>query len=560
MDVTERIEVTFNEARRGIFRYIPVQYDAGHGFNRGIFLKGIGVFDESGARQTTQVKKDAMNVFIRIGDADIYLPPGTRKTYVITYTVYGMLNWFDKDAVWDPWVELYWNITGDQWDAPMRRVSFEVEFPSVKDAKTVRTRLFYGPFGSTQQQNVAGKANDSYGQETEYTVSQSENRVSGERLTESPPMRGTTLVLSLPAETIPKPTLLQNLWLILMANLGLLNPIIVLLVLFWLWMMYGRDPAGGPMVVQFEAPDGLGAAECGAMTDERVDQRDIAAAIISIAQKGFLRIQVVATGFIFSSTSVTMEVISDGDPAHLTTFEAELYWRLKKCGPLITEYDLKTEIAPYIAEVRNTLYDDLVTRGLYHSNPNAVRQIWISIGILLAIGLAFVLNVAGYSFSPIPAIVGGVISAIIVVLFGAQMPRRTVLGSRVRQRVIGFEEFIRRAQKNELDWMSKRHPDQALFEEYLPYAIAFGLGKEWASVFRNVDIVPPGWYSSPYPDRFSTFYFIDSLNSAMMSVTRAASTPPARSSSSGGSGGSSGFSSGGGFSGGGFGGGGGGSW
>jgi uncharacterized membrane protein len=89
-----------------------------------------------------------------------------------------------------------------------------------------------------------------------------------------------------------------------------------------------------------------------------------------------------------------------------------------------------------------------------------------------------------------------------------------------------------------------------LFEDLLPYAMLFGLEKEWAEQFNNLYTQPPGWYSG----NMSTFNAIYLAN-AMSGFNSASSNVFTAPSSSG----SSGFG-GGGFSGGGGGGGGGGGW
>lgn len=554
MDVQESIHVLFNEPRHGIFRFIPVNYDTGRQFGRRIVMKGISVTDESGSVLATLVNQDGPNVSIRIGDKDVLLAPGTRRTYIIRYSTYGMLNWFDEGAKWTPTVELYWNLTGNEWDTTIKRTSFEVQFPKVDDVKNVHSRIFTGAYGSRTQQTTLGVAKDVYGEQSEFTVTQAKNGIRAERLTPLSPYNGATLVLSIPANVIPQPGLATTIWMIVTANMGLLNPVIVFVGLSLLWFWFGRDPKGGPVVVQFDRPLDLGPAECGAMLDERVDQRDVAAAIVSLAQKGFLKIEAkVSEGVIFRSHTTILHVLSNADKSNLTLFEAELFTRLSKCGDTVTESELSSSVAPHIGELKDVIYDDVARRGYYLANPNKTRQVWIGLGLLVVVLLAYLLHKSSLSFSPVPAVLGAIVSAVVVIVFGLQMPKRTQGGSRVRQQVVGFEEFIRRAHKNELDWMSKRQPDQALYEEYLPYAMAFGLGAVWARAFESIVLTQPNWYAGP----FNSHTFADDLNSSTNRAATAASIPPR---SSGGSGGSSGFSSGGGFSGGGFGGGGGGSW
>ena len=126
-------------------------------------------------------------------------------------------------------------------------------------------------------------------------------------------------------------------------------------------------------------------------------------------------------------------------------------------------------------------------------------------------------------------------------LFAWQMPRRTRIGARVLRELLGFREFMKRAEAPRLRFLLKEDPQY--FEKTLPYAVLFGLVEEWSEQFEHLAPMPT-WYEGTHITYLGRD--IRSLSSTGMS-----SSPP---SSSGGS------SGGGGFSGGGGGGGGGGSW
>lgn len=126
-------------------------------------------------------------------------------------------------------------------------------------------------------------------------------------------------------------------------------------------------------------------------------------------------------------------------------------------------------------------------------------------------------------------------------LFAWQMPRRTQIGARVLRELLGFREFMQRAEAPRLRFLLKEDPQY--FEKTLPYAVLFGLVEKWAASFEHLAPMPI-WYEGTHITYLGRD--IGSLSSTGMS-----SSPP---SSSGGS------SGGGGFSGGGGGGGGGGSW
>ncbi|MFY9234013.1 MAG: DUF2207 domain-containing protein [Fimbriimonadaceae bacterium] len=553
MSVRETLDVTFNDSRRGIFRMLPIDLDSGRGTSRSIMVDNISVVDPSGQQYTTQISREGIYLKIRIGDAKIFLPPGTRKTYVISYTTFGMLNWFGDDSTWEPYVELYWNVIGPEWDTSIGRTTFTIKTPRV-DPTRIRAQGFIGGYGS-REKAVLGET----GQNSELSLSFRDNTLIGDLNRKLSAYEGLSIVLDLPEELVSRPTFLQAAVYFLKRNIGFLIPLFVLLGAIPIWFLMGRDPAGGPMVVQFEPPDGLTGPEVGTLIDERVDQRDLAAGLIGLAVRGYLEIFPQEEGLIFKRRTAQLQLTPKPAGPEMTVFEKSLYDKLSMASSggaeKITETDLRTYVAPGIGELRESLYQSLVDHGYYIANPNTVRIAWLVSGLAMVAILGYLCYLISPTREIVPSVVGGVFGAVLVFLFSRGMPKRTHKGAKARMLVIGFEEFIKRARGDELEWITKKQPDQALFESYLPHAVAFGLTKEWAEAFRNIELEMPTWYHGPM-GMWNPIWFASDLGSVTDSVASSAMTPPR---SSGASGGSSGFS-GGGFSGGGFGGGGGGSW
>lgn len=554
MDVTERLQVQFTEPRRGILRMIPYRYDTGKGVAQQIWIDNISVTDENGRGITTKVSKEGDSIRIRMGDADITLPAGTRKTYVLRYRVDGMLN-PQKLKDWDPTYELYWNAINDGSDVPTDVATITLRYPTIPIGRSTGLRVYYGNYGSKnyiESRDLNKEASGSEGMSLRFGPTES----TIERTTVLPPRAGITVVLALPDNLIAPPTFWQWFRRWVMPNLGFGLPLLVLPFMFIAWVRGGRDPKKGPMVVQFDPPDGLTGPELGTFLDERVDQRDIAAGIISLAVKGYVRILPTESGMLFKRTVATLQLTEKSDRAGLTHFENLLLSRLASAGNTITPTELRTHVAPYLADMQNSLYESLVTRGYYPHNPNSVKTAWV-VGGLIAVGIVGFL---GYTLTPakelLPWIVGGVLSAGIVVLFGSLMPRRTHKGVKTLQLAEGFQEFMRRARADDLQWLSEKHPDAALFEAYLPHAVALGVTEVWAKAFANIMHEMPEWYGVPRGTPYSYYYFGHDFTSMTNDLGNAAAVPPR---SSGASGGGSGFG-GGGFSGGGFGGGGSSSW
>jgi uncharacterized membrane protein len=141
----------------------------------------------------------------------------------------------------------------------------------------------------------------------------------------------------------------------------------------------------------------------------------------------------------------------------------------------------------------------------------------------------------------------GIAGAAIVCVFGWFMPARTILGARTFEKVLGFEDFLSRVESDRIERIEKT---PALFEKYLPYAMALRVEKKWVQAFAGIAMQAPTWYQGPYGAGFQLFLFVNDLS--LMSAQAGSAMASSPRSSSGGSG------FGGGSSGGGFGGGGGG--
>ena len=132
------------------------------------------------------------------------------------------------------------------------------------------------------------------------------------------------------------------------------------------------------------------------------------------------------------------------------------------------------------------------------------------------------------------------------IAFGAVMPRKTAKGVEAKEYLFGLKKYISVAEVRRIEFHNAPKKTPQHFEELLPFAMIFGLEKQWAEQFKGMTY-SPAWYNDSQMGAFNSVVFADSLKS--FSSLGASSFAPS---------GGSGFSGGG--AGGGFGGGGGGSW
>ena len=137
------------------------------------------------------------------------------------------------------------------------------------------------------------------------------------------------------------------------------------------------------------------------------------------------------------------------------------------------------------------------------------------------------------------------ISGISTIVFGMIMPRKTLKGVEAKEYLLGLKKYISVAETRRIQFHNAPEKTPRHFEELLPFAMIFGLEREWAEQFKSMTYAP-AWYNDNQMATFNSVVFANSLKS--FSGIGTSSFAP---------GGGSGFSGG---AGGGFGGGGGGSW
>lgn len=138
---------------------------------------------------------------------------------------------------------------------------------------------------------------------------------------------------------------------------------------------------------------------------------------------------------------------------------------------------------------------------------------------------------------------------IVIIYWSPFAQKRTDLGIKWMQHLLGLKNFIEKAEKDRIEMLVNKDPEY--FYHILPYAMVLGVTDQWAKNFEGITISDPDWYSSNSNRSFSSIYFVNRMNTATRSVGSAMASRPAT---------SSGGSFGGGSAGGGSGGGGGGGW
>lgn len=533
--VKETITVEFHRPRHGIYRDIPYLYIDSTGRTLKTPTAILSVTDGSGTNVPYRVIRQGNVIRVRIGDAKRYVSD-TQK-YEIFYKVENAILFFDDHD------ELYWNVTGNEWNAAIKRARCMVSLIGAMTKEHWAT-CYTGRKGSGESacRNIPG-----------------ENFI--EFITKAPLQAGEGLTVAYGWDKgiVSPPSSLKNfIWFMnLKQNWVFIIPIFSFVFMLFIWLRAGRDPrVRETVIVMFGPPEydkaRLTPAEVGALVDETLDPRDITATIIGLSVKGYIRIEETKEeGLIFDKKDYYLKKVKEADAA-LSAFEKKLMTDIFDSMPGKKVKELKNSFYKNIPSLKKSLYAELIKKKYFTTSPETVRLMYIGIGFAAGLATALLLWLLfGETIEGFRAVISGLLVGLIILSFSKYMPAKTRLGSSTYMHILGFQEFMKRAEKDQLERMK----DQNLFSTFFPYALALGVADNWAEAFEGIYQEPPDWYVSPGGLRtFNPVNFNHSVHSAMSDLSTAIYSAP-RGSGTGSSG-----SFGGGSSGGGFGGGGGGSW
>ena len=548
LSVEETIVAQFPtyDQNHGILRAIPKKYQ-GHGVN----LEVQKVTDETGKSYSYTTLSENDNKVLKIGDANTYVHGLT--TYKISYELRNVINFQNLD-------EFYWDINGDQWQQPMTNVTGRVHLSKELFEQLSGDQVCYtGASGSTEQNCIISKSEDAA--DDLMITTTAENLGSGQNVTFDIGFTKGTFIQG-PEVAAEKRNFLIGLIVIIAGTLIL--PFITFVILYRKWKAEGKDPKGrGVIIPEYVSPKDLNVISSAYVLEQKTAAKALSAGIIEAAVQGYLRLsEIKKDKLIGSSTEYELEItkpISD-----LSIEQQDLISKLfdgnVSVGHTVSVNAQKNKLYSVLSKIDSHLAQSLTTAGYFTSNPAKARSRFVgraTVMLFAGIGLLF--------FIPIlfPIEISLILSGVIAFVFSSIMPARSEQGVATRDYLLGLKEYIKLAEKDRLSYLQspqgaeKKHIDPnspkqqiKLFEDLLPYAMLFGLEKDWAKQFKDLYSQPPSWYSGNM-NTFNAVYLANSLGS-FNSATTTAFTAPSSS-------GSSGFG-GGGFSGGGGGGGGGGGW
>lgn len=509
LTVTETIETNFNIEKHGIFRIIPVIYSAhGKTINGRIQVLSIN--------QPYNLSRLNQSIKLQIGD-----PAKTvrgKQTYVIKYKVNNILQRYPEHD------ELYWNVTGHEWDTTIATATAEVISPYA----TITKRQDY-----------------SEGELTIVVALDKNNQLIWPTKAE------------IAAQTV-------------MNNWGYPAALLPVLVMFGFWLYKGRDKRyltdnlyvkgkTTKTVALFEHKflpsvysriDNLTPSEAGTILDQKVDTKDVVAEIVELGRLGFLIIKKTEKKSFLGKETDYVLTKQAKDTKTLRGYQKYLLEKIFGNKNEVKLSELKNKFYQHLEEFRKKIYQYLADEKIFAGIPQTVKLKWGFIAFLfLAAGFIGVINFVILTENAGPL---GIyfLSLVPIVILVKNMPARTAWGYSLLRQTEGLRWYLGKGK-----WREEIAEKNLFLGEMLPLAIALGVVNRLAKDMKDLGATPPDYFQG-----FIAANFANQLNHFSNNSTSAIVSAPGGTKWSGSSSwsGGSGFS--GGSSGGGFGGGGGGSW
>ncbi|HVB87129.1 MAG TPA: DUF2207 domain-containing protein [Candidatus Dormibacteraeota bacterium] len=528
MLVRETIQVVSagQQIRHGIYRDFPTTYTDPFGNRYVVGFDLVGATCD-GAPEETRVENRSNGVRIYLGSSKYFVQPG-EHTYTVTYTTDRQLGFFrDHD-------ELFWNVTGNGWIFPIEHASATVRLPRIIPADRVRLGGYTGPRGSMEQALTHQSASDG-------TFEFAATRPLGSS-------EGMTVLLIWPKGLIQPPTAKQKLNYLLHDNpdalIGGGGLAVIFLYYLLVWAAVGRDPKHGTIMALYEPPSGFSPGAIRFFERMGYDNKTFACAVVSMAVKGYLRIEEQGGTYTLYRAKSDPSVLSADERAaanilfegrneiwlhnehhtiiaaaiaalkkSLKSAELKTYF-VKNSGFMIPAALISLVVILWMASIRGSSALVMVAfLGVWLTGWSAAVaglviacvQAWKAsfegghaTGGLAAKAFGTTLVAvpfAGFEVMGLGMLVEGTSIFIAVTLIGAValhiwfhylLKAPTRAGQAVLDKIDGFKMFLGAVEGDPIRRAMAPEKTPEVFEKFLPYAIALGVEKAWAEKFSGV--------------------------------------------------------------------------
>ena len=492
--------------KHGIFRVLPTQIDTGSGVFKSL-IELVSITDFNNNPYPYQASSDWSNNTItwKIGD------PNKTVTgvnyYRIIYKVKNAVRFGNKD-----FDELYWNLLGNYWDIGTDNFSAQISFPPEVNSQNAAVDYYTGALGSKD------KSLATYSWDSNNVLNF--NSVSTGQFPVFQPGQGLTASVTFPKNIFTPyvPTFWEQygdyFW-----YLSFLIPLGVFLFAFLKWRKYGKDPKmPKPIPPEFGIPNNITPMQMGLILSHGVWKNSfITATIIDLAVRKFITIEQTENKVLFLTEKdiLLKKNGSNYDLSKVTPTEKILLSELFMGQDSIKLSSLKNSFYQNLPAIKKSATDDVYSNGWMEQKSNLYFITFLASAIVLGWISFSVTVVSVILFASLFA------SAIILGFFAVIMPKRTQAGVDLLFKIKGFELYMKEAEK----YREKFNEKENIFDQFLPYAIIFGIAELWAKKMQLIygddyfNHYHPVWLVGAIPSNFNVNTFTSQLNSISTSIS-----------------------------------------
>ena len=302
------------------------------------------------------------------------------------------------------------------------------------------------------------------------------------------------------------------------------------IIMFFIWLIFGKDYIRNTSVVEYEPPYGFDAAQMGYILYKANGKKMTISLIMSLAAKGYIQIH----------ENEKEQYIINLCPKDGKFKDKETYI---KHIPSNIKFNDESKLKP-LSNAEKIVYDNLFSSGnieklstdksfyktfeqvydeldktyndmILDKQSKIIRALSIII-LCMAILFSYVaffgledLDPTYYEFYYLSFVCVGILFILSFI-----MTRKTKKGEEIEAKIKGFKEFLVKVEKDKLNTLVEENPNY--FYEILPYTYMFNISKKWIKKFENI----------PEPINMGNFDYtnIDSLSSIADSISFPAKT------------------------------------
>ncbi len=514
--IEETIDVRFDKERRGIIRKIPTRGKF-KGHKQSLKITDVKV---EGWKFATNLGSDYE---IKIGDPNEYILGN--HSYKINYKASnGILNYENHE-------EFYWTLIGGDWKADIINSSYNITLPQNVELTKDDFQIFSGKVGETTSFGTIEKEGRTFSGKALSTLGNGKALTVGLRLPKGyffgqEQDKISTLA---PPKVYPKDRTFPL-------------PILLGLSFLGAFLAWGRNRKERPSQSRYYPPNEMSSAEVGTYYDFTVHSRDLLSLIPYWGEKGYIKVRVHPTS---RSNDIYLEK-QKNLPVTAPDHERYFFDHIFAYDDVVYIDELEEDFYNEYLNSKKILKEEILEKKLYDNQAVKTFHSYYSFIAAGLIGTLGVLSIVLFQWIA----TGMALFALALLIFVIKFlrPKRSFEGQLLHQQLEEFKSTVKNPNQEELLRIVDKDP--RYFDKIFPYAVAFGLDKQWLKSFQKIGSKPDWYY---YDDHRSFTYGDFSNDFNLKKIQNKMIVPPQASSDSSSFGG-------GGFSGGGFGGGGGSSW